>query len=278
MSRLAALHKPLVLAINKSDRHSAELLTEIAARVRERLATEGVVAPVVAVSAGGQREVVRELAGGGEVRELRATPPEVAALRDALQRSVDGDPQLLEQLRDGAIFALAAERLAIAERDWRRQAADRLIRSSSRKAALAAMATVAPGADVLVQGYLGTALVRELCELYEVPVQALDIQQFLKGVQSRVGRVLPLVLSVVGNGLKAFPGLGTVVGGVVQAIAYGLIFDALGRAVARTLESRGQLSQGMVEQAFREVLGEDLEARARRLAEWLVKTQRERGD
>ncbi|OBS10197.1 GTPase [Acidihalobacter prosperus] len=278
LERLAALRKPLLLALNKSDRYGAAELETVAARLRERLAAAGVAAPVVAVSAGAQREVLRALPDGGETRELRTAPPEVEALRDALQRAVDGDPQLLERLRDGAIFALAAERLAVAERDWRRQAADRVIRSSSRKAALAALATVAPGADVLVQGYIGTALVRELCELYEIPVQTIDIQQFLKSVQTRVGRVMPLVLSVVGNGLKAFPGLGTVVGGVVQAIAYGLIFDALGRALARTLETRGRLNQTAVDQAFREVLGEDLEARARRLAEWLVKNQRGRGD
>ena len=279
LTALAALHKPLVLAVNKQDRYRAEELETIVTRVRERLREADVPAPVVTVSAGGVREVVRELPDGGEARETRTMTPQVEGLRRALTRAVETDAALLDRLRDGAIFALAAHKLEQAELGWRREQADKLIRQTSRKAALAALATVAPGADVLVQGYLGTGLVRGLCELYGVPVQSIDVEQLLKLLQTRLGRVTPLVLSVVGNGLKAFPGLGTVVGGAVQAVAYGLIFDALGRAVSRTLERRGELSQGAVEQSFKEVLGEDLEARARGLAAWLVETRgRQQGD
>jgi GTP-binding protein EngB required for normal cell division/uncharacterized protein (DUF697 family) len=278
LTALAELHKPLVLAVNKQDRYDAGELETIVARIRERLREAGVPAPVVTVSAGGVREVVRELPDGGEARETRALVPQVEGLRKALTRAVESDAGLFDRLRDGAIFALAAHKLEQAELGWRREQADKLIRKTSRKAALAALATVAPGADVLVQGYLGTGLVRGLCELYGVPVQEIDVEQLLKLLQTRLGRVTPLVLSVVGNGLKAFPGLGTVVGGVVQAVAYGLIFDALGRAVARTLERRGALSQGAVEQSFKEVLGEDMEARARGLAAWLVETRGRHGD
>jgi uncharacterized protein len=278
LTALAELRKPLVLAVNKQDRYDSGELETIVARIRERLREAGVPAPVVTVSAGGVREVVRELPDGGEARETRALVPQVEGLRKALTRAVESDAELFDRLRDGAIFALAAHKLEQAELGWRREQADKLIRQTSRKAALAALATVAPGADVLVQGYLGTGLVRGLCELYGVPVQEIDVEQLLKLLQTRLGRVTPLVLSVVGNGLKAFPGLGTVVGGVVQAVAYGLIFDALGRAVARTLERRGALSQGAVEQSFKEVLGEDLEARARGLAAWLVETRGRHGD
>lgn len=278
LSALAELHKPLVLALNKQDRYRPEELEAVVARVRERLREAQLPAPVVTVSAGGVREVVHELPDGGERRENRELPAQVEALRRALTRAVEADAALLDRLRDGAIFALAAHKLEHAEQGWRREQADKLIRQTSRKAALAALATVAPGADVLVQGYLGTGLVRGLCELYEVPVQSIDVEQLLKLLQTRLGRVTPLVLSVVGNGLKAFPGLGTVVGGAVQAVAYGLIFDALGRAVSRTLERRGTLSQGAVEQSFKEVLGEDMEARARGLAAWLVETRGRHGD
>ena len=51
------------------------------------------------------------------------------------------------------------------------------------------------------------------------------------------GKALPLSLAVAGNGLKAFPGVGTVAGGLVHAVAYGLIFDALGRSLVHDAEA-----------------------------------------
>ena len=50
-----------------------------------------------------------------------------------------------------------------------------------------------------------------------------------------------MVVAVIGNGLKAFPGLGTLSGGALHAIAYGLLFDRLGHALLESLE-QAQLS------------------------------------
>ena len=80
--------------------------------------------------------------------------------------------------------------------------------------------------------YKRQRMVQELCKLYDSPVSELDIDQFLNFSQGGVNKSIPLLLAVAGNGLKAFPGVGTVAGGLVHAGAYGLIFDALGHAVA----------------------------------------------
>jgi hypothetical protein len=78
--------------------------------------------------------------------------------------------------------------------------------------------------------------------------------------------VLPLSLAVAGNGLKAFPGIGTVAGGLVQAVAYGLIFDALGRSLVLTLTAGGQLVPEAAANDFEESISEHLEAGIRRIA------------
>ena len=44
-----------------------------------------------------------------------------------------------------------------------------------------------------------------------------------------------LTLAIAGNAFKAFPGVGTISGGVIHAVAYGMIFDSLGRAAAETM-------------------------------------------
>jgi hypothetical protein len=85
----------------------------------------------------------------------------------------------------------------------------------------------------------------------------------------------PILLAVAGNGMKAFPGLGTVGGGVTHAVAYGMIFDALGHAVNKTLQQRGKLQPAPAAITFKEMLNENLEARAKLFAK-LVFDNREK--
>jgi hypothetical protein len=116
-------------------------------------------------------------------------------------------------------------------------------------------------------------MVKDLCELYNSPVKQLDIDKFLDFSQDQMKKSIPLVLAVAGNGLKAFPGIGTVAGGLVHAVAYGMIFDALGKSVSKTLEQRGQLRAAPAALTFKEMLNENLESRAKLFAK-LVFEQR----
>ena len=154
----------------------------------------------------------------------------------------------------------------MAESQYRVQRAEQIIRNSTRKAIVGAMAAVSPGTDILIQGFIGTMMTRELCKVYGAAPRDLDIEEFLTLSQSRAGRALPLSLAVAGNGLKAFPGLGTVAGGLVHAVAYGLIFDALGRSLVSTLEGRGKLEPEAAAKEFEEGISEHLEAGVRRIA------------
>ena len=110
-------------------------------------------------------------------------------------------------------------------------------------------------------------MTQELCKLYGAAPRDLDIEEFLNLSQSRVGRALPLSLAVAGNGLKAFPGVGTVAGGLVHAVAYGLIFDALGRSLVLTLSRHGELVPDVASKEFEEGISEHIEAGVRRVAE-----------
>ena len=95
--------------------------------------------------------------------------------------------------------------------------------------------------------------------------------------QSRVGRALPLSMAVAGNGLKAFPGVGTVAGGLVHAVAYGLIFDALGRSLVLTLERHGQLVPEEAVKEFEEGISEHIEAGVRRVARLALEEKTDAG-
>jgi uncharacterized protein (DUF697 family) len=185
----------------------------------------------------------------------------------AINRVLDDSSGLMDQKRDRAVFHLAADKLADAEAQYRVQRSEQIIRSATRKAVFGSLAAVSPGTDVLIQGYVGTTMTQELCKLYGAAPRDLDIEEFLNLSQSRVGRALPLSLAVAGNGLKAFPGVGTVAGGLVHAVAYGLIFDALGRSLVLTLSRHGELVPDIASKEFEEGISEHIEAGVRRVAE-----------
>ena len=272
---LAALGKPLVVAVNKADWYDEASLAQITTRLGERLAGLGSPPAVVPISAGGTELVVRAEPSGRERRLERPRKPQVDALRAALQAKLDDEPAALDALRDAAVFRLATVRLERAADERRRREADAVVAEYTKKAVIGALAAITPGTDILIQGYLGSALVKTLCRLYDAPVRDLDIQRFLDIAQGYVGRVVPLVLAISGNVLKAFPGVGTVAGGLVHAVAYGLIFDALGKGLAESLETTGELRPAAAARKVGDQLGDDIGKRARGLARLALEARRE---
>jgi predicted GTPase len=265
---LLGFDKPLVLVLNKADRFDAEEQAALMQKLLERIDAVGGELrrdQVVAVTAGGETEVVQRQADGQEATVHRSRPADIGVLVVAINRLLEGDSAPLDERRERAVFQMAAARLAESEARYRQQRAEQIIRSTTRKAVVGALAAISPGTDILIQGYLGTAMTRELCALYDAAPRDLDIEEFLSLSQSRVGRALPLSLAVAGNGLKAFPGIGTVAGGLVHAVAYGLIFDALGRSLVLTLSRHGELVPDTAAKEFEEGISEHLEAGVRRI-------------
>jgi GTP-binding protein EngB required for normal cell division/uncharacterized protein (DUF697 family) len=266
---LLACGKPLVLVMNKSDRFDVEEQAALIQRLLEHLDSLGGTVErdrVVAVSAGGEVDVVERGADGSEDVVRRQRPADVGVLVVAINRLLEEALDSIDEQRDRAVFRLAADKLAEAEAEYRLQRSEQIIRNATRKAVLGALAAVSPGTDVLIQGYIGTAMTQELCKLYGAAPRDLDIEEFLNLSQSRVGRALPLSLAVAGNGLKAFPGIGTVAGGLVHAVAYGLIFDALGRSLVLTLSRHGEFVPDVAAKEFEEGISEHIEAGVRRVA------------
>lgn len=276
LETLAGLGKPLVVAVNKADWYEEAELAQITGRLAERLEHLDSRPAVVPVSAGGTELVVRADPSGREQRLERPRTPQVDALRAALQAMLDDEPAALDSLRDAAVFRLATARLEKAADERRRQQADAIVAEYTKKAVVGALAAITPGTDILIQGYLGSALVKSLCRLYGAPVRDLDIQRFLDIAQGYVGRVVPLMLAISGNVLKAFPGAGTVAGGLVHAVAYGLIFDALGKGLAESLETTGELRPAAAARKVGDQLGDDIGKRARGLARLALEARREK--
>jgi len=265
LKALLLLDKPCILALNKIDRLNHEQLAQVTTALQEKVDKLGR-AEVVTISTGGKQTVIRVLPDGSEESTERQTPAMVEPLQLAIQRVIDTHSNTLEQLRDSSVFVLVSRQLDDALHTHRSEQAEQLVHSYARKAVVGAIAAMTPGTDILIQGYLASQMVRELSKLYDIPVRKVDMDLLLKLIQKHVRTHTTVLLAIAGNGLKAFPGAGTVAGAALHAVAYGFLFESLGKAIAASLESRGELHPLQVANQFEENLGEDIKASAGRYA------------
>ena len=271
---LLALKKPLIVAFNKLDRYTPADRQLIRQHLADRFAADPQVR-IAGIATRPGRKVIKVSADGSEEEQEQQLPAEIDELRAALQSILDDDMTLLEHLRDTAVFELSARKLEQSKADYRTRTSAELVTTYTRRAVAGGLAAISPGTDILIQGYLGTRMVKSLCELYEVPVRDIELQKLLTLTQKQTRTALPLLLAVTGNAAKAFPGVGTLAGGLMHAVAYGMIFNALGNAVTRTLETRGELRPAPASLMFRDNLATDVESQARKLLRLALDVRKE---
>lgn len=254
--------KPLIVALNKVNRYREADLALLRERIAARL-PEGT--PLVTVSSAHEQAVQRVQADGSRASESRFDRGDVSQLLAAFAE-LGGQRAHLDAAQQQALLALVHDNLSLAVRRYRRERGEALVKSYARKAMFGGVAAVGPGTDILIQGYLGVDMVKALSKLYDVQVRDVDVQHLVEEASGRVRTQLTLILALTGNVCKAFPGVGTVLGGASHAVAYGLIFESLGRAALAALErADGSVSAQSIMNYFEKELQHDLEKRARNL-------------
>ncbi len=251
---LADFGKPLLLVLNKADQWGDDEREQLLARLRRH--AQGIASAVLAVSAGGSERYQRRLADGTAESVERQRKPAIAPLLQALGRLATVGAEGLENRRENAVLAGLHQRTGTLEAQTRAEDAERIVRKYARRAIVGALAAVAPGSDLVIQGVLATGLTRALAELYGVKVSDVQIEDFVQQARLTLRTGSSIVLAVAGNALKAFPGLGTLGGGVLHAFAYALIFDSMGRALAASLAERQTLDQHDAGQRLKELLAD----------------------
>jgi uncharacterized protein len=270
---LLGFGKPLVVAVNKADQYDDAEVDALLQKLRDRYA--GRAAAIVAISAGGSERYERTLADGRRERVERERVPAIDALVDALERVTAPGAGGLEPAREAAVLAEVGRRSDALARAAAERESAATVAKYTRRAVVGALAAVAPGSDILIQGALGTALVRELARIHGVPVRELGVEALLARLGLTVRNTTAIVLAIAGNALKAFPGLGTLGGGMLHAVAYGLVFDSLGRALAATLAERAALDAADIETRVRVLLAEPARERIERVARLALEAARD---
>lgn len=261
---LRGFGKPLVLALNKADQFAGGERAALERALRERYG--GMTDARVVISAGGTEDFERRLADGRVEHVRRERKPEIVPLSTLLQRYAAAGPEAFEPAREAAVLTSVDARAGSLAMQARERDADAIVAKYTRRAVVGAMAAVMPGSDLVIQGVLATGLIRELAKLYDVSVRDIDIDAFLGQVKLTLRTSASLVLAIAGNAAKAFPGLGTIGGGVLHAIAYGLIFDSLGHAVATTMREHHSLDSAAASASLARLLADASAERLRRIA------------
>ena len=272
---LADFGKPLLLVLNKADQWTSIERDQLLTRLRQQ--SRGIASAVLAISAGGSERYQRQLADGSTESVERQRRPAIEPLLHALDRLTAPGTEGLEDLREHAVLAGLHQRTGTLETQTRAEEAQRIVRKYARRAIVGALAAVAPGSDLVIQGVLAAGLTRALAELYDVKVSALQIEDFVQQARLTLRTGSSIVLAVAGNAMKAFPGLGTLGGGVLHAFAYALIFDSMGRALAASLAERQTLDQNDAGARLKELLADAGGTRLRQLATLTMEAVRERG-
>ncbi len=271
---LADFGKPLLLVLNKADQWSSAEREQLLARLCRH--SHG--AAVLAISSGGSERFQRRLADGRIESIQRQRPPTIEPLLEALDSILAPGADGLEDLRQHAVLAGLHERTGTLEAQTRADEATRIVRKYARRAIVGAMAAVAPGSDLVIQGVLATGLTRDLAHLYGVKASEVQIEDFVRQARLTLRTGSSIVLAVAGNALKAFPGLGTLGGGVLHAFAYALIFDSMGRALAASLAERQSLDQHDAGTRMKALLTDPGNARLRQLAALTLDSWRKRDE
>lgn len=271
---LADFGKPLLLVLNKADQWTTAERDQLLGRLRQL--SRGAASAVLAISAGGSERYQRRLADDSTEMVERQRKPAIDPLLQALDRLTAPGAEGLENLREHAVLAGLHQRTGTLEARTRADEAERIVRKYARRAIVGALAAVAPGSDLVIQGVLATGLTRALAGLYGVKVSDVQIEDFVQQAKLTLRTGSSIVLAVAGNALKAFPGLGTLGGGVLHAFAYALIFDSMGRALAASLAERHMLDQDDAGARLKELLTDAGGNRLRQLASLTIEAVRER--
>jgi GTP-binding protein EngB required for normal cell division len=273
---LADFGKPLLLVLNKADQWSEAERALLLERLRRH--ARGVASAVLAISAGGLERYQRQLADGRTESVGRQRKPAIEPRLQALERLTAPGAEGLEDLREHAVLAGLHQRTGTLEAQTRAEQAERIVRQYARRAIVGALAAVAPGSDLVIQGVLAAGLTRALAELHGVKVSEVQVEDFVQQAKLTLRTGSSIVLAIAGNALKAFPGLGTLGGGVLHAFAYALIFDSMGRALAASLAERQSLDQHDAGERLKQLLTDAGGTRLRQLAALTMEAVRERAE
>ncbi len=233
----------LVVVLNKTDLYDDQETEQILTAIRTRLEDVIQEYALAAVNSGGKRKVIVQNNQGQTNETWKSIPPDLGDLSLQVSHLLSHDSERLIGLADTVFIGHLHRRVRESVEARREELANKAINEYSRAAVIASMAAVVPGIEVILLSGIGVKMVSKINDLYGSPLSSGRIELLLRAATEQFSDMGKLSLVIGGNILKAFPGIGTVAGGVLHAVVYGLVTRGIGRALQQALIDRESFSE-----------------------------------
>ncbi|MBB3225804.1 hypothetical protein FHW69_000394 [Luteibacter sp. Sphag1AF] len=236
---LAQTRRPIIVALNKTDRYTPDERDGLLARLVEH--TAGIVLPenVIAVAALPSPKVFVEVdEQGREHRQERATLPDVRALRERLLSIAQREGKALSSVNAGLFAGRLTDQVSQRIASARRDLAARVIRQYCIAKGLAVALNPVPVADLLVAAGLDAAMVVQLSRVYGLPLTRSESGRLVAVISAQLAALMGAIWGVqlVASALKGLSGgLSTVVTAAAQGALGWYATVLIGRAAEHYL-------------------------------------------
>lgn len=236
LTTLARTQRPLLLALNKSDRYDEAECAALLARLRERSAGLVQAEDVVAIAAQpAPLKRVRVDAQGREQVQWDERAPAIEALRARLTAIIEREGKTLAALNAGLFAGRVTDAVGARIAQARRELADRVIRQYCIAKAVAVALNPIPVADLLAAGALDAALVMHLGRVYGLPLTRREAGALLAVISAQLVALMSAIWGVH-LAAAAFKGLSAGLSTLVTAGAQGALAWYATELVARAAE------------------------------------------
>ncbi len=218
-------HRPVIAALNKTDRYTpeeqAQLLTALRERCRDLVKPENIV-PVAASPR--PQLVVTVDENGLETESQRLREPQIQQLKERIWRVLEAEGKTLAALNAALFAGKLTDQVAARMVKARRQIAEKVLRSYSLTKGVAVALNPVPVADLLAAAALDVALVVQLSRVYGLPMGRHESGKLLATIMGQLAALMGAVwgVNLVSSALKTVSvGLSVAVTGMAQgALAY----------------------------------------------------------
>ena len=239
LKTLAATQRPLLLALNKSDRYGAAEREDLLIHLRQRAAGLVHGEDVLAVAARPAPErIVSMDTDGREQVEHHAVPPDVAALRARLLAIAKREGKSLSELNAGLYAGRLTDQISARIAATRRDVAAKVIRNYCLAKGVAVALNPVPVADLLAAASMDAAMVVQLSRVYGLPLTRAESGRLVATISVQLAALMGAIwgLQLVASALKGFSaGLSVLVTGAAQGALAWYATVLIGRAAEQYL-------------------------------------------
>ncbi len=236
---LAETHRPLLIALNKSDRYNDEELDRLLAHLRQQSAGMVQAENVVAVAAlPAPMRTTHVDMRGHETHETHAQSPDVDALRQRLLQIAEREGKSLAAINAGLFAGRLTDRVSQRIAETRRQLANKLIRQYCIAKGVMVALNPIPVADLLAAAGLDAAMVVQLSRVYGLPLTRSESGRLVATISAQLAALMGAIWGVhlVSSALKGVSvGLSTVVTAGFQGALAWYATTLIGRAAEQYL-------------------------------------------